>query len=119
MGYRQSAMESVGLMSISTNLTETSRWKVQILITGHTGFKGGWLTLWLESLGAKVIGYSLDPPTRPSFFQDTGLSQKITDLRGDVREFNTISEVVRKYRAGFCVSSCGTAIGPCFVQNPT
>ena len=47
-------MESVGLMSIGPNLTETYDGST-ILITGPTGFKGGWLTLWLESLGAKVI----------------------------------------------------------------
>ncbi|WP_321504107.1 CDP-glucose 4,6-dehydratase [uncultured Methanoregula sp.] len=72
-----------------------------VLITGHTGFKGGWLALWLESLGAKVIGYSLDPPTQPSFFRQTGLSQKITDLRGDVRELAALSKVFRKYRPEF------------------
>jgi len=87
-------------MSIRTKLTETYDGRT-VLITGHTGFKGGWLALLLESLGAKVIGYSLDPPTHPSFFQETGLSQKITDLRGDVRKFNTISEVVRKYQPDF------------------
>jgi len=72
-----------------------------VLITGHTGFKGGWLSLWLESLGAKVIGYSLNPPTQPSFFQETDLSGKITDLRGDIRDFNNICSVVQKYHPDF------------------
>ena len=41
----------------------------KILVTGHTGFKGTWLCLWLEMLGAKVIGYSIDIPTKPSLFE--------------------------------------------------
>jgi CDP-glucose 4,6-dehydratase len=55
-----------------------------VLITGHTGFKGGWLALWLESIGARVIGYSLEPPTDPSFFEATGISDRIIDIRGDI-----------------------------------
>src|ERR1043166_3558132 len=41
----------------------------KVLITGHTGFKGSWLTLWLKELGANVFGYALDPPTNPSLFE--------------------------------------------------
>ena len=44
-----------------------------VLITGHTGFKGGWLALWLSQLGAKVYGYSLEAPTIPSFFNTINL----------------------------------------------
>ena len=40
----------------------------RVLVTGHTGFKGGWLSLWLHQLGARVVGYSLAPPTTPSLF---------------------------------------------------
>jgi len=40
----------------------------KVLVTGHTGFKGGWLSLWLQTLGARVTGYALPPPTDPSFF---------------------------------------------------
>jgi CDP-glucose 4,6-dehydratase len=46
-----------------------SFWKGrQVLLTGHTGFKGSWLSLWLEALGANVMGYALDPPTQPNLF---------------------------------------------------
>jgi CDP-glucose 4,6-dehydratase len=41
----------------------------RVLVTGHTGFKGGWLSLWLNTLGAKVYGYALDPNTSPSLFE--------------------------------------------------
>ena len=50
-------------------------WKDRsVLITGHTGFKGGWLSLWLHLLGAKVYGYSREPNTMPNFFEVTNLS---------------------------------------------
>ncbi len=71
------------------------------LVTGHTGFKGGWLALWLESLGAKVIGYSLDPPTDPSFFQATGLADRVIDIRGNILDQVKIFEVIKKYRPEF------------------
>ncbi|MBA3044805.1 MAG: CDP-glucose 4,6-dehydratase [Euryarchaeota archaeon] len=72
-----------------------------ILITGHTGFKGGWLALWLESLGAKVIGLALPPPTEPSFLESTNLVNKITHIIGDIREFDQVSSVMKKYRPEF------------------
>ena len=58
-----------------------------VLITGHTGFKGGWLALWLHELGATVHGYALSPPTRPSLFDVAGIGSVLaSDTRGDVRD---------------------------------
>ena len=57
-----------------------------VLITGHTGFKGAWLTAWLKQLGAKVVGMALDPPTNPSHFVAANLADGITDLRIDIRD---------------------------------
>lgn len=56
-----------------------------VLITGHTGFKGAWLTAWLKQLGAKVVGIALDPPTDPSHFTAAHIADGITDLRIDIR----------------------------------
>ncbi len=58
----------------------------RVLVTGHTGFKGAWLTAWLKRLGAEVCGLALDPPTSPSLFARLELGKQILDLRGDVRE---------------------------------
>jgi len=58
----------------------------KVLITGHTGFKGAWLAFWLRQLGAKVIGYSLAPPTMPSFFDAIQLKKHIIHILGDVRD---------------------------------
>jgi CDP-glucose 4,6-dehydratase len=48
----------------------------RVLVTGHTGFKGGWLTLWLQSLGARVTGYALAPDTDPSLFQAASIASR-------------------------------------------
>ena len=70
-----------------------------VLITGHTGFKGSWLTTWLLELGATVIGYSLpEPPTQPSNFTLSGLSERIVDVRGDIRDFDTLYETIATHR---------------------
>ena len=56
-----------------------------VLVTGHTGFKGSWLTAWLKELGANVVGVALNPPTEPSHFSAAHLAEEIVDLRIDIR----------------------------------
>ena len=69
-----------------------------VLVTGHTGFKGSWLSIWLKELGANVVGYSLDPPTQPSNFEVTNLQQKIISIKGDVRDFAKLNETIQNHR---------------------
>jgi CDP-glucose 4,6-dehydratase len=66
----------------------------RVLITGHTGFKGSWLILWLSQIGAKVIGYSLQPPTEPSHFQL--LRMDINSITGDVRDEVRLKQVFQE-----------------------
>ena len=66
----------------------------KILITGHTGFKGTWLTTWLLKLGAEVIGVSKDIPTTPSMFEELGLESKIKHYMVDVRDLSKITEIM-------------------------
>jgi len=73
----------------------------KILITGNTGFKGSWLTIWLLNLGAKVYGFSKDIPTNPSMFNELDLKNKITHYQKDVRDLNAIKEVVDKVKPDF------------------
>jgi len=68
----------------------------RVLVTGHTGFKGAWLALWLAQLGAKVTGYSLKPPTEPSMFEALGLEKHIEHVEGDVRDGRRLKEVFDK-----------------------
>lgn len=65
-----------------------------ILITGHTGFKGAWLTAWLKQLGAKVVGIALDPPTDPSHFAVAHLADGMTDLRIDIRDRTALEDAI-------------------------
>ncbi|TAL02893.1 MAG: CDP-glucose 4,6-dehydratase [Verrucomicrobia bacterium] len=72
-----------------------------IFVTGHTGFKGAWLCEWLLSLGAKVTGYSLPPPTNPSLFAQTDLAKRITHIEADVRDSAKLATAVRDAQPDF------------------
>jgi len=69
-----------------------------VLITGHTGFQGTWLTLWLKLLGAKIIGYSIDIPTKPSMFELLKLESEIVHIIGDVKDLKKLQSVVNEYK---------------------
>lgn len=70
----------------------------RVLITGHTGFKGSWLSEWLLSLGAKVTGFALEPPTDPSLFEELRLADRMTHVVGDVRDSMEVAHVFREAR---------------------
>ena len=72
-----------------------------VLVTGHTGFKGAWLSKWLTILGAKVVGYSLPPPTVPSLFKTIGLKDDIVHITGDVRDPKHLAQVFKRYKPQF------------------
>lgn len=69
----------------------------RILVTGHTGFKGSWLTLWLTKLGAKVIGLSLDSGHESGIFNLSKIGEDIVDIRGDIRDEKKIQYIFEKY----------------------
>lgn len=69
-----------------------------VLVTGHTGFKGSWLSLWLNLLGAKVIGYALDPVTKQDNFILSQLQDKMIDLRGDILDTEKLKQVFTIYK---------------------
>tara|TARA_B100000579_G_scaffold82656_1_gene64415 strand:+ start:413 stop:1516 length:1104 start_codon:yes stop_codon:yes gene_type:complete len=73
----------------------------KVIITGHTGFKGSWLSLWLKILGAKVIGLSLDLPSNPSHFKAINLKNKITHKKIDIRNLNLLKKIFSKYQPDF------------------
>lgn len=68
----------------------------KVLVTGHTGFKGAWLTLWLTELGADVAGYALEPPTNPSLFDTLKLADRINHNIADVRDADKLSSIVEQ-----------------------
>lgn len=69
-----------------------------MLVTGNTGFKGSWLSMWLQKLGAKVIGYALQPPTEPSLFQICRLHERTTSIMADIRDESTLTEVFKAHK---------------------
>ena len=70
----------------------------RVLVTGHTGFKGSWLCLWLKQLSARVTGFALPPPTDPSLFELADVGQGIDSVIGDVRDVESLTRVVRESR---------------------
>ena len=73
----------------------------KILVTGHTGFQGSWLTLWLKLLGADVIGYSLPPPTKPSLFESLDIQNEIKHISGDVRDLDKLKTIIESNEPDF------------------
>jgi len=65
----------------------------KVLVTGHTGFKGSWLSIWLIELGAEVLGYSLDPPTEPNNFTVSHIQDRMQHVIGDVRNYEQLLQV--------------------------
>jgi len=73
----------------------------RVLLTGHTGFKGSWLTLWLANLGAEVTGYALAPDTNPSLFEAAGVDRACRSVIADVRDLERFRAVLRETRPDF------------------
>jgi len=70
----------------------------KVLITGHTGFKGSWLSLWLHKLGAQLVGVSLDPPTNPSLYEQAQISKDMLSLRADIRDLEAIKTIFKEHK---------------------
>lgn len=69
----------------------------RVLLTGHTGFKGGWLSLWLQSLGVELRGLALEPPTEPNLFQVASVGRGMSSVTGDIRSLETVVEVMQAF----------------------
>jgi CDP-glucose 4,6-dehydratase len=92
------------------NLLERTYAGKTVLVTGHTGFKGTWLTAWLLRLGAKVVGLSKDIPTKPSMFEELGLAGKITHHVADVRDLAAVRRIVAEAKPDFVFHLAAQAI---------
>ena len=73
----------------------------KIIVTGHTGFKGSWLTLWLTLLKAKVLGISKNIPTKPSHYQSINLSRKIKNVKLDLKDLDKLKKIFKSYKPDF------------------
>lgn len=82
----------------------------RVLLTGHTGFKGGWLALWLRSIGAEVVGVALPPPAGPSFYQATRLGDLLDDRTADIRAPQTFAACVADVDAEIVIHMAAQAL---------
>ena len=70
----------------------------RVLLTGHTGFKGSWLSLWLQSMGAQVTGFALAPPTRPSLFEVADVDRGMASIVGDIRDLEHLRAIFAEHK---------------------
>jgi CDP-glucose 4,6-dehydratase len=70
----------------------------RVIVTGHTGFKGSWLTLWLKELGAHVIGLAVDIPTSPSLYEEARVGEGVDEVQADVRDFAAVARAFAEHR---------------------
>jgi CDP-glucose 4,6-dehydratase len=90
----------------------------RVLVTGHTGFKGSWLALWLAELGAHVAGYALDSRTARDNFVVSRVETRITDIRGDIRDFETLRKAFEEFRPEFVFHLAAQALVLKGYENP-
>lgn len=90
-----------------------------VLVTGHTGFKGSWLSIWLTMLGAKVVGYSLEPYSERGNFEACHLHDRLyADIRGDVRDFEKLNETIKNYKPEIIFHLAAQALVRTAYQHP-
>jgi CDP-glucose 4,6-dehydratase len=90
----------------------------RVLVTGHTGFKGGWLALWLHRLGAEVTGFATAPPTTPSLFELARVGELVDDVRGDVRDRDAVFTAVARSRPDVVFHLAAQAIVRASLEDP-
>ena len=99
------------------SLIETYKNK-SVLVTGHTGFKGSWLALWLESLGAHVTGASLTVPTSPSHYEEAGIKNRLDDRRLDIRDGDAVRNLMLEVQPDFVFHMAAQALVRPSYDNP-
>ena len=94
-------------------------WKdKKVLLTGHTGFKGSWLSIWLKKLGVELIGYSLPPPTNPSLFEIAKVKEGMTSIEGDTRDLENLKKTIEKYKPEIIIHMAAQSLVHKSYENP-
>ena len=82
----------------------------RVFLTGHTGFKGGWLSLWLQQLGAAVTGYALQPPTNPSLFEVANVARGMRYIIGDIRDAEKLKQAISEAQPEIVIHMAAQAL---------
>ena len=124
MGQRHGALEKVGLNMHAQNPNNAANpnpvfWKgKRVLLTGHTGFKGSWLSLWLQSMGAVVRGISLDPPTTPALFTVAQVALGMDHQVVDIRDLEAIKPLVTSFQPEIVIHMAAQPLVRLSYQQP-
>jgi CDP-glucose 4,6-dehydratase len=90
----------------------------KVLITGHTGFKGSWLSLWLQQLGAEVIGYAMNPPSRCSLFEKAKVAPGMTSVVGDIRDLISLKKIFYSVKPDIVIHMAAQSLVRYSYANP-
>lgn len=82
----------------------------KVFLTGHTGFKGSWLSLWLHALRAEVTGYALPPPTQPNLFEQAKVCRGMRSIEGDIRDFHSLKSALAESRADVVIHMAAQSV---------
>lgn len=124
MGKWQGSLENLGLTMPNTGVAKlasvnSSFWNgKRVLLTGHTGFKGSWLSLWLQSMGAQLQGLALDPPTKPSLFVEANVVQGMSSSIGDIRHYDFVLKVVAEFKPEIVIHMAAQPLVRYSYKNP-
>lgn len=111
MGLGQGALENL--------VITPAFWRDRkVLVTGHTGFKGAWLCLWLQQLGARVTGYSLEPPSEPNLFDSASVAEGMVSLNADVRDLPALQSAFQAYRPEIVIHMAAQSLVRYSYKNP-
>lgn len=90
----------------------------RVLLTGHTGFKGSWLSLWLQAMSAELKGLALDPPTTPSLFVEANVAQGMVSQIGDIRDYDTVLKAVAEFKPEIVIHMAAQPLVRYSYKNP-
>ncbi len=111
MAIQEYAVENMGLVNVRNANIDREFWAdKRVLLTGHTGFKGAWLALWLKQLNAQLSGFSLSPPTSPNLHHLLNATPDLSDEIGDLRNEDVVAEVVRRSQPEIVIHMAAQAL---------
>jgi CDP-glucose 4,6-dehydratase len=94
-------------------------WRAKrVFLTGHTGFKGSWLSLWLQDLGAELTGFALAPPTQPSLFEEARVGHSMRSIVGDIRDLAALQQALKTAQPEIVIHMAAQALVRYSYQNP-